>query len=130
MPRRTEAQMEELEGEASLDDLVEALGGMASGKAPGPDRLPVEFYQTYFGVILLRLLEILHEARSCLVFADNKVGDFGFLLILFTSGRTAIGDIPNVNSRSQASSVMTSRFRNLGHSSKVTLHFTPLGPLI
>ncbi|KAJ1213710.1 hypothetical protein NDU88_001342 [Pleurodeles waltl] len=47
MPRLTEAQSEELEGEVSLDDLVEALGGMASGKAPGPDGLPVEFYQTY-----------------------------------------------------------------------------------
>ncbi|KAJ1156635.1 hypothetical protein NDU88_009353 [Pleurodeles waltl] len=41
MPRLTEAQLEELEGEVSLDDLVEALGGMASGKAPGPDGLPV-----------------------------------------------------------------------------------------
>ncbi|KAJ1180251.1 hypothetical protein NDU88_005473 [Pleurodeles waltl] len=44
MPRLMEAQTEELEGEVSLDDLVEALGGMESGKAPGPDGLPVEFY--------------------------------------------------------------------------------------
>ncbi|KAJ1120453.1 hypothetical protein NDU88_008622 [Pleurodeles waltl] len=44
MPRLMEAQSEELEGEVSLDDLVEALGGMASGKAPGPDGLTVKFY--------------------------------------------------------------------------------------
>ncbi|KAJ1153306.1 hypothetical protein NDU88_006067 [Pleurodeles waltl] len=34
MPRLTDAQVEELEGEVSLEDLVEALGGMESGKAP------------------------------------------------------------------------------------------------
>ncbi|KAJ1198305.1 hypothetical protein NDU88_002147 [Pleurodeles waltl] len=64
LPRLTEAQSEELEAEVSLDDLVEALGGMASGKAPGPDGLPVEFYRTYPAVILLRLLEMLQEARG------------------------------------------------------------------
>ncbi|KAJ1140536.1 hypothetical protein NDU88_006886 [Pleurodeles waltl] len=41
VPRLTEAQSDKLEGELSLDDLVEALGGMVSGKAPGPDGLPV-----------------------------------------------------------------------------------------
>ncbi|KAJ1169680.1 hypothetical protein NDU88_001571 [Pleurodeles waltl] len=45
MPRLMEAQSEDLEGEVSLDDLVEALGGMVSGKAPGPDGLPVEFIE-------------------------------------------------------------------------------------
>ncbi|KAJ1120825.1 hypothetical protein NDU88_008974 [Pleurodeles waltl] len=64
LPCLTEAQLEELEGEVSLDDLVEALGRMVSRKAPGPDRLPVEFYRTYPDAILLRLLEILHEARG------------------------------------------------------------------
>ncbi|KAJ1116614.1 hypothetical protein NDU88_004820 [Pleurodeles waltl] len=44
LPRLTEAQLEELEGEVSLGDLVEALGGMASGKAPGPEGLPIKFY--------------------------------------------------------------------------------------
>ncbi|KAJ1116528.1 hypothetical protein NDU88_004738 [Pleurodeles waltl] len=52
MPLLTEAQSEELEGEVSLDDLVEALGGMASRKAPGPDALLVEFYCTSPAVIL------------------------------------------------------------------------------
>ncbi|KAJ1129676.1 hypothetical protein NDU88_008042 [Pleurodeles waltl] len=37
LPLLTETQSEEMEGEVSLDDLVEALGGMASRKAPGPD---------------------------------------------------------------------------------------------
>ncbi|KAJ1206455.1 hypothetical protein NDU88_001860 [Pleurodeles waltl] len=50
MPRLMEAQSEELE--VSLDDLVEALGVMASGKAPGPEGVPVEFYQTYPAVML------------------------------------------------------------------------------
>ncbi|KAJ1193679.1 hypothetical protein NDU88_002975 [Pleurodeles waltl] len=62
MPHLTEAQVEELEGEVLLEDLVEALGGMASRKAPGPEGLPVEFYHFYFAVLLPQLLEILHEA--------------------------------------------------------------------
>ncbi|KAJ1143582.1 hypothetical protein NDU88_009889 [Pleurodeles waltl] len=43
LPRLTEAQSVVLEGEVSLDDVEEALGGMASGKAAGPDGLPVNF---------------------------------------------------------------------------------------
>ncbi|KAJ1204018.1 hypothetical protein NDU88_007799 [Pleurodeles waltl] len=66
-----EAQTEELEWEVSLDDLVEALGDLASGKTPGPDGLPVEFYRTYPTVILLRLLAIPHEAPSPGEYAES-----------------------------------------------------------
>ncbi|KAJ1152155.1 hypothetical protein NDU88_004932 [Pleurodeles waltl] len=48
MPRLTAAQVEELEGEVSLEDLVEVLGGMATGKAPGPDGLPDTFLSYLF----------------------------------------------------------------------------------
>ncbi|KAJ1186498.1 hypothetical protein NDU88_003279 [Pleurodeles waltl] len=66
LPRLTRTQ-----GEVSLDDLTEVLGGMASGKAPGPDVLPVEFYHTYRAAILLRLLEMLHEARGAGLLPEN-----------------------------------------------------------
>ncbi|KAJ1180241.1 hypothetical protein NDU88_005463 [Pleurodeles waltl] len=64
LPHLTTAQVEELEEEVPLDDLGEALSGMATGKAPDPDGLPVEFYCTYSAVLLPRLLKILHEARG------------------------------------------------------------------
>ncbi|KAJ1118455.1 hypothetical protein NDU88_006646 [Pleurodeles waltl] len=71
LPRLTEIHSEELEGEVSLDDLTEALGGMVSRKAPGPDGLPVEFYRTYPAAILPRLLETLHEARGAGLLPEN-----------------------------------------------------------
>ncbi|KAJ1210580.1 hypothetical protein NDU88_005942 [Pleurodeles waltl] len=43
LPRLTDAQATKLEAELSLEDLQGAVGGIASGKAPGPDGLPVEF---------------------------------------------------------------------------------------
>ncbi|KAJ1199756.1 hypothetical protein NDU88_003589 [Pleurodeles waltl] len=52
LPRHMAAQVEELEGEVSLEDLGEELSGMATGKAPGPDGLQVEFYRTYSAVLL------------------------------------------------------------------------------
>ncbi|KAJ1179397.1 hypothetical protein NDU88_004631 [Pleurodeles waltl] len=62
MPHLTYAQVGELEGKVLLEELQESLGGMASGKAHGPDGIPVEFYRTYSAVVLPRLLDILHEA--------------------------------------------------------------------
>ncbi|KAJ1178078.1 hypothetical protein NDU88_003327 [Pleurodeles waltl] len=68
LPRLTAAQLEELEGEVSLEDLGEALSGMATGKAPGPDGLSGKFYHTYSAVLLPQLLEMIHEARGeCLL---------------------------------------------------------------
>ncbi|KAJ1174057.1 hypothetical protein NDU88_005881 [Pleurodeles waltl] len=64
LPRLTDVQAEELEVELSLEDLHGALGGMASGKAAGPDGLPVEFYRAYSVTLLTRQLEILQEARK------------------------------------------------------------------
>ncbi|KAJ1213557.1 hypothetical protein NDU88_001191 [Pleurodeles waltl] len=64
LPHLTAAQVEELEGEVSLETLGEALSGMATGKAPGLDGLPVQFYHSYSAVLLPQLLEILHEVRG------------------------------------------------------------------
>ncbi|KAJ1217219.1 hypothetical protein NDU88_004814 [Pleurodeles waltl] len=44
LPHVTDAQVGELEGEVLLEELQEALGDMVSGKVPGPDEIPVEFY--------------------------------------------------------------------------------------
>ncbi|KAJ1079749.1 hypothetical protein NDU88_000003 [Pleurodeles waltl] len=62
LPRLTDAQAAELEAEFSLEDLQGALGDMASGRAPGLDGLPVEFYHAYSATLLPRLLEILQES--------------------------------------------------------------------
>ncbi|KAJ1185816.1 hypothetical protein NDU88_002603 [Pleurodeles waltl] len=64
IPLLTEAQSEELEGEVSLDDLMEALGRMVSRKAPGPDGLPVEFYRAYPTVILPQLVQCTERCNT------------------------------------------------------------------
>ncbi|KAJ1141217.1 hypothetical protein NDU88_007553 [Pleurodeles waltl] len=61
MAHLTDARVGDLEGEVSLEELQEALGGMASGNAPDPDGMPVECYRTYSAMVLPRLLDIRHE---------------------------------------------------------------------
>ncbi|KAJ1083781.1 hypothetical protein NDU88_003936 [Pleurodeles waltl] len=63
LSRLAEAQTEELEEDATLEELQEALGAMPYGKAPGSDSLPVEFYHTYSASVLPRVLETLCEAQ-------------------------------------------------------------------
>ncbi|KAJ1123979.1 hypothetical protein NDU88_002443 [Pleurodeles waltl] len=63
LPRLTDAQIEEMEGEVFPEELHEALGGMASGKTPGPDGIPVEICHAYSAGILPQLLGTLHESH-------------------------------------------------------------------
>ncbi|KAJ1205312.1 hypothetical protein NDU88_000747 [Pleurodeles waltl] len=48
LPCLAAAQVEKLEGEISLEDLGEMLSGMATGKVPSQDGLPLKFYSVIF----------------------------------------------------------------------------------
>lgn len=45
-----------------MEELSEAMKGLSSGKAPGPDGLPIELYRTFAGKLIPRLLEAFNES--------------------------------------------------------------------
>lgn len=51
-----------LEENLSIEELQEALQCMNSGKAPGPDGIPVEFYKKFAGKLMPHLLEVFNES--------------------------------------------------------------------
>ncbi|KAJ1112363.1 hypothetical protein NDU88_000631 [Pleurodeles waltl] len=64
LPRLTAAQVKNLEKEPLVEKLQEELREMARCRAPGPDQLPVKYYQTYSALPLPCQLETLREVRE------------------------------------------------------------------
>ncbi|KAJ1124809.1 hypothetical protein NDU88_003258 [Pleurodeles waltl] len=60
--RLTESQIRGPEEDLQLEELQEEVGAMARCKIPGPDGLPVEYYQMFVGLLLPRLPESLQES--------------------------------------------------------------------
>lgn len=58
----------DLEQPITLDEISSAIRAMQSGKCPGPDGFPVEFYKKFSGLLTPLLLEMLNESftSSCL----------------------------------------------------------------
>ena len=54
--------MVSMENPITLEELRLALSAMASGKAPGLDGIPHEFYETFWDIIGPELLEMFHES--------------------------------------------------------------------
>ncbi len=54
----------ELSKALSLEELHKALRGMESGKAPGTDGLPVDFYKSFWSVLGEDLLAVLNESLA------------------------------------------------------------------
>ncbi len=52
----------DLENNLSIEELVDAVQSMNSGKAPGPDGLPVEIYKTFSKRLMPYLLEMYTES--------------------------------------------------------------------
>ncbi|KAJ1163716.1 hypothetical protein NDU88_004169 [Pleurodeles waltl] len=61
---REEDQWEELDEPLALAEIQDSVRALATGKTPGPDDLPSEFYQTYSSIIAPRLLRLYEEALS------------------------------------------------------------------
>ena len=53
---------ERLEGPVTIDDLKRATFSMQSGKCPGPDGFPTEFYKTFFDKLAPVLIEMFNES--------------------------------------------------------------------
>ncbi|KAJ1135146.1 hypothetical protein NDU88_001591 [Pleurodeles waltl] len=55
----TEEEGEVLEAELTEEELLEALQGIQSGKAPGPNGLPIEMYKELASVVVRPILDML-----------------------------------------------------------------------
>lgn len=64
LPQVSEEVNAEIAGALSLSELYKALQGMESGKAPGIDGLPVDFYKTFWLELRVDLLEVLNESLA------------------------------------------------------------------
>ncbi|KAJ1187115.1 hypothetical protein NDU88_003894 [Pleurodeles waltl] len=61
MPPVPQADRDALSAPLTLGEISEALGGMAEGKAPGPDGLKVYFYKAYQHLLLPKLKDVYEE---------------------------------------------------------------------
>ncbi|XP_023284603.1 receptor-type tyrosine-protein phosphatase F-like [Seriola lalandi dorsalis] len=62
LPKVSEGDNAELEAQLSAQELQEALQSLQSGKAPGIDGLPADFYKTFWSVIGKDLLLVLQDS--------------------------------------------------------------------
>ena len=62
----------ELEAALSSDELYAALQSMQSGKAPGIDSLPVEFYESFWSVVVGGICLLLSCRRAVLNLLPKK----------------------------------------------------------
>lgn len=64
LPNVLEDSKAELERPLSTEELLNALKGMESGKSPGMDGLPAEFYKEFWAVLGEELLAVLNKSLS------------------------------------------------------------------
>lgn len=62
LPQVSEVDNIDLEAELSAQELQDALQSLRSGKAPGMDGLPVEFYKTFWPVVVEDVLFVLRDS--------------------------------------------------------------------
>ena len=61
IPVLTESTKNELNSPTVACELSEAIDSMTGGKAPGPDGIPIEIYQSFKGTMLVPLLNMCEE---------------------------------------------------------------------
>ncbi len=64
LPKMSKEGNAALSGALSLGELYKALQGMESGKAPGIDGLPVDFYKSFWAELGVDLLQVLSDSLS------------------------------------------------------------------
>ena len=60
-----------LDSPLTIAELFEAIGDMNSGKAPGPDGLPIEFYKTFRKLLVRPLLDMYDESFNTGTLPDS-----------------------------------------------------------
>lgn len=66
-----------LEKDITLEEVQKAMSCMQSGKAPGPDGLPIEFYSTHQELLAPRMTSLLSQFAELGILPDYVRGDGG-----------------------------------------------------
>ena len=78
--RLSEEQKERLEANITIEEMLKALQDMKPGKAPGKDRLPMEFYKTFWNKIASLLYDVYCDCMlQCKL---NKTARVGLISLL------------------------------------------------
>jgi len=64
LPKITQGNRLSLETELNFEELTTAVMGLSSGRAPGLDGLPADFYKTFWNIIGKDFLEVLQNCLS------------------------------------------------------------------
>ena len=80
----TEAERDSCEGEFTKEELFAALGGLQTGKSPGSDGLPTEFYKVFWQDLGDVLVTVLNENFHLGTLTDSQRG--GLLRLLYKKG--------------------------------------------
>ena len=59
------AQRDQLDSLPSLEELTLSLASLPTGKSPGLDGLPVEFYKSFWSLLGSELLEVFTSSLQC-----------------------------------------------------------------
>lgn len=62
IPKISEEGKDKLESPLTEDEVKKAIGAMKTGRSPGIDGFPVEFYQKFMDILCPFLTEVFHEA--------------------------------------------------------------------
>ncbi len=76
LPQISAEENVQLEAELSLSELHSALMSLQRGGAPGIDGLPVDFWESFWSVLSLDLLEFLRDSleKSCVPLSCRRAG--------------------------------------------------------
>lgn len=62
LPALSEEKQKEIGGDITLEEVQQAIGKMSSGKAPGDDGLPTDFYKEFVDLLAPRLVIVFRDA--------------------------------------------------------------------
>ena len=64
------------DGELTAEECKRALDGMVSGRSPGLDGFPAEFYQTFWPVLGQDFVEVMNFCDACVVSPFSSAGEW------------------------------------------------------
>lgn len=62
LPTLSEEKQKEIGGDITLEEVQQAIRKISSGKAPGNDGLPIDFYKEFIDLLAPRLVTVFQDA--------------------------------------------------------------------